>query len=128
VHDALRDPLVIEVRDLLAEVEVLEERRAAFARPEAVLVVLDGNALVGRQRLARGMLEEASEVVGLGVRGRGRSQAVDRAGITTVAVPRRVSRSRAVAIAAVRHRTPPGVPSSSARSMPRGTHLAGLTV
>ena len=50
VHDALRDALVIEVGDLLAEDEVLEQRRAAQARLERVLVVGDRHALVGRER------------------------------------------------------------------------------
>ena len=35
VHDALGDPLVIEVGDLLAKDEVLEQRRPAQARPSA---------------------------------------------------------------------------------------------
>ena len=39
VHDALGDPLVVEVEDLLAEVEVLQQRRAAGAVAERVLVV-----------------------------------------------------------------------------------------
>ena len=41
VDDALRDALVVEVGDLLAEVEVLEQRGAALARLERVLVVVD---------------------------------------------------------------------------------------
>ena len=41
VHDALGDALVIEVRDLLAEDEVLEQRRAAQPGLERVLVVGD---------------------------------------------------------------------------------------
>ena len=53
VHDALRDALVVEVGDLLAEVEVLEQRRAALAGLQRVLVVVDRNALVRRERLAR---------------------------------------------------------------------------
>ena len=46
VHDPLRDALVVEVEDLLAEVEVLEQRRSAFAGTERVLVVGDRNARV----------------------------------------------------------------------------------
>ena len=49
VHDALGDALVVEVEDLLAEVEVLEQRRAALADPQRVLVVGDRNALLGGQ-------------------------------------------------------------------------------
>jgi hypothetical protein len=52
VHDALRDALVIEVRDLLAQHEVLEQRRPAQAGLERALVVGDGHALVGGEALA----------------------------------------------------------------------------
>ena len=52
VHDPLGDPLVVEVEDLLAEVEVLEQRRAALADPQRVLVVGDRHALCGRQSVA----------------------------------------------------------------------------
>ena len=50
VDDALGNPLVIEVGDLLAEDEVLEQRRAPRADAERVLIVGDRHALVGRQR------------------------------------------------------------------------------
>jgi hypothetical protein len=49
MHNPLRDALVIEVRDLLAKDEVLEQRRPAEARLQRVLVVRDGDALVGRE-------------------------------------------------------------------------------
>ena len=49
VDDAFRDPLVVEVRDLLAQHEVLEQRRPAQTRLERALVVCDRHALVGRQ-------------------------------------------------------------------------------
>ena len=52
VHDALGDALVVEVEDLLAEVEVLEQRRPALADPQRVLVVGDRHALRGRQAVA----------------------------------------------------------------------------
>ena len=53
VHDPLGDALVVEVEDLLAEVEVLQQRRPALADPQGVLVVGDRDALRGRQhRLA----------------------------------------------------------------------------
>ena len=41
VHHALGDALVVEVRHLLAEVEVLEQGRAANAGLGAVLIVAD---------------------------------------------------------------------------------------
>ena len=50
VHDALGNALVVEVRDLLAKDEVLEQRRPAQASLERVLVVGDRHALIGRQR------------------------------------------------------------------------------
>ena len=49
VDDPLGDALVVEVEDLLPEVEVLEQRRAALAGLERVLVVGDRHALLGRQ-------------------------------------------------------------------------------
>ena len=49
VHDALGDPFVIEVEDLLPEVEVLERRWAALADAQRVLIVGDGSALLRRQ-------------------------------------------------------------------------------
>ena len=50
MDNPLGDALVIEVGDLLPKDEVLEERRAAEARLQRVLIVGDGHALVGRQR------------------------------------------------------------------------------
>ena len=58
VHDALGNALVVEVGDLLAEDEVFEKRRAASARLERVLVVVDPRALVGGQHLVRATLAE----------------------------------------------------------------------
>ena len=60
MHDALGNALVIEVRDLLAQDEVFEQRRAAQARLERVLIVGDRHALIGRQRLARRIHAHAS--------------------------------------------------------------------
>lgn len=64
VHDTLGNALVIEVEDLLAEVEIFDQRRAAFAGAQAVLVVGDGAALGGRQdgRVAFGDLVKFSTV------------------------------------------------------------------
>ena len=64
VDDPLGDPLVVEVEDLLAEVEVFQERRAADAGLERVLVVGDRDALLGGQdRMALG-----GDLVGLAPR------------------------------------------------------------
>src|SRR5688572_7377028 len=49
MHHALRDALMVEVEDLFAEVEVLEQRRAARAGLERVLIVADRTALRGGQ-------------------------------------------------------------------------------
>jgi hypothetical protein len=51
VHHALGDPLVVEVEELLAEVEVLERRRAALAYAEGVLVVADRRPLLRGEHL-----------------------------------------------------------------------------
>jgi hypothetical protein len=53
VHDALGDALVVEVRDLLAENEILQQRRPAQARFQGVLIVRDRYAEVRRQTLIR---------------------------------------------------------------------------
>ena len=53
MDNPLGDALVVEVGDFLAKDEVLEERRAAEARLQRVLIVRDRNALVGRQRAVR---------------------------------------------------------------------------
>ena len=49
MDDALGNALVVEVGDLLAEDEVLEQRRPARAGAQRVLVVGDRRALVGGQ-------------------------------------------------------------------------------
>ena len=68
VHDALGNPLVIEVGDLLAEDEVLEQRRPAQAGLERVLVVANGHALIGGQRPIGGVdadpIERSDGLVG----------------------------------------------------------------
>ena len=55
VDDALGDALVVEVEELLAEVEVLQEGRAAGPDPERVLVVGDGDPLLRRQGRVAGV-------------------------------------------------------------------------
>ena len=52
VHHPLGDALVVEVRDLLTEVEVLHERRPAGARLQRVIGLLQSLALERRQELA----------------------------------------------------------------------------
>jgi hypothetical protein len=52
MHDALGDALVVEVGDLLAQDEVFQQRRAAQAGLQRVLVVGDRHALVGGEHLA----------------------------------------------------------------------------
>ena len=53
MNDALRNALVIEVGDLLAKDEVLQEDRAPLDRLQRVLVVGDGNALIRGEDLRR---------------------------------------------------------------------------
>ena len=55
MHDPLGNALVVEVRDLLAEDEVLEQGRAAQPGLERVLVVGDRLAEVRRQHLPTGI-------------------------------------------------------------------------
>jgi len=54
VHDPLRYPLVIEVEDLLAEVEVLERCGTAIADAQCVLIVGDGHSLRSGQDVVVG--------------------------------------------------------------------------
>ncbi|MGY4515198.1 hypothetical protein ACVWWW_000766 [Lysobacter sp. HA18] len=51
MHDAFGNALVVEVRDLLAQDEVLEQRGTAQAGLQRVLVVRNRHALVGGERL-----------------------------------------------------------------------------
>lgn len=50
VDHPLGDALVIEVEELLPEVEVLQKSRAPRPGPQAVLVIGDGNTLLGGER------------------------------------------------------------------------------
>ena len=54
MNDALGDALMVEVKDFLAEMEILEQRRAARALLEAVLVVGDRYAMLGGERRMAG--------------------------------------------------------------------------
>jgi hypothetical protein len=65
VDDALGNSLVIEVRDLLAEVEILEKRGSALPGLQGVLVVVDARALVRREDLPRAVLLKDTQVRGL---------------------------------------------------------------
>ena len=49
MHDALRDPLMIEVGNLLAQDEVFKQRGAAQTRLERILIIRDGDSLIGGQ-------------------------------------------------------------------------------
>src|SRR3970282_2418884 len=49
VDHPFRDALVVEARDLLAQVEVLDERGATCAGAERVVGLRDADALVGRE-------------------------------------------------------------------------------
>ena len=49
MHDALRNPLVIEMEDLLAKNEVFKQHRPARARLQLILIIRNRNALICRQ-------------------------------------------------------------------------------
>src|SRR3546814_19504378 len=51
VNDTLGDALMIEMEDLFAEMKILHQRRSARALAQGVLVISDGRALLGGQRL-----------------------------------------------------------------------------
>ena len=67
VDDALRDALMVKVRDLLTHDEVFQQRRPAGADLQRVLVVGDLHALVGAQGLAGGVGAECFQALELGV-------------------------------------------------------------
>ncbi len=69
VHDPLRDPLVVEVRDLLAQVVVLEERGPTLAGLERVVGVPQACSLGGRQEGAL-LGDVGRRRSGVGTRGR----------------------------------------------------------
>ena len=64
VDDALGDALAVEARELLDQVLVLQQRRAARAGGLRVLVVGDGRATLGGQRrfLGHDQASKASRV------------------------------------------------------------------
>src|SRR5687768_6466402 len=53
MNDAFRDALVIKMRDLLTHDEVFEQRRPSVAGLQRILVVVDPDTVVGRQKLVR---------------------------------------------------------------------------
>ena len=61
MHDALRNALMIEVRDLFAEDEILQQRRPAQPGLERILIVGDRHALIGGQRASAGIDAHAIE-------------------------------------------------------------------
>jgi hypothetical protein len=64
MHDALGDALMVEMKDLFAEMEVLDQTGAALTELEGVLVVSDRSALGSGEdfRLALGNLMEFAAV------------------------------------------------------------------
>src|SRR4029078_4878817 len=61
MHDALGDPLMIEVSDLFPENKVFEKRRTAKARLERGLVVRARDTLIRRQHASAGIDADAIE-------------------------------------------------------------------
>ena len=86
MDDALGDPLMVEVSDLLAHDEVFEQRRPTHAGLEGVLVVGNLHTLIGAQGLAGGIAAHAFQALHLGV-GVG---PVRRVGSGQLAVPGRI--------------------------------------
>ncbi|MNT45836.1 hypothetical protein D3C86_1602360 [compost metagenome] len=69
VDDALWNPLMVEVLDLFAQHEILEQGRAAAAGLQRVLVVADRHAVVRRKARVRrrGGLMKFTALTGAGV-------------------------------------------------------------
>ena len=55
VHDALRNSLMIKMRNLLAKSEILEKRGSSLPGFQRILVVRNDDALIGRERPLRGV-------------------------------------------------------------------------
>ena len=49
MNNPLGDALMVKVEDFFAQHEILEQRRAARARLEAILIVADRNPVIGGQ-------------------------------------------------------------------------------
>ncbi|RMR93958.1 hypothetical protein ALP75_203596 [Pseudomonas syringae pv. actinidiae] len=67
VDDALRDTLMVKVRDFFTHDEVFKQRRATAADFKGVLVIGDFYAVVGAQRLAGGVRAKLLKALQLGV-------------------------------------------------------------
>ena len=68
MHDALRNALMVKMRDLLAHDEVFQQRRASGAHFEGVLIVCNLHPLVGAQRLIGRVIPKRLEAVEFDVR------------------------------------------------------------
>ena len=62
MYDTLGNPFMVEVRDLLTQVEIFQQRWSALSRFERILIVIDSEALIGREIFLRGVLLEHREV------------------------------------------------------------------
>ena len=67
MHDPLGDALVIEARDLLAEMKVVDKGRSAHARLERVVRVREREPLIGREDGAVVVHPAPFEICDLGV-------------------------------------------------------------
>ena len=74
MHDALGDALVIEVGDLLAKVEVFEQRRPAVTGLQRVLIILEAYTLVRRQHRTGAVLSHEGQIRRLGIVPRARQR------------------------------------------------------
>jgi hypothetical protein len=69
MHDPFRNPLVVEVEDLLAEGEVFERCRTSLADSQGVLIVADRDALLcseDRTTSRRGLMQLAAIALAVG--------------------------------------------------------------
>src|SRR3546814_18784152 len=70
MYDALGYALMIKVEDFLAEMKILKQRRTACTLLQAVLVVRNGNALLGGKRcdpIVRNLMGFAAICLWLGI-------------------------------------------------------------
>ena len=77
MDDPFRNAFVVEVGDLLAKDEVLEQRRASQPRLQRILIVRNRHALIGGERSGGRVDTDAIERTGRGVLADGRTTAAD---------------------------------------------------
>lgn len=67
MHDTFGNSFVIEVCDLLAKDEILEQGGPAITRFERILIVVDANALIGCEKFAGSVFSGFCQIMQLDI-------------------------------------------------------------